>query len=372
LREAYHDVVRTLVADTCETILQLNVAAAGLFRDWEAEIEAMLGDGGELERMRDWGAKLAGATLRLAAVLHCVEHGRCGSIGKETIAAAVEIARYLIPHAEAVLNMMLASDETVDDDAYYILRWIKRHAKREFTKSEAQHHGKRRFPKAEDIDPSLEELTRRGFIRPKLKETCGPGRPPSPAYEVNPKLLDDMEPEKRSRNSRNSVAEPAWEENLTNRDDSEAEKRSCNSHNSVVDPEQGNFRNIGSAFEGTKITAAHGLSCEQSDSLAESELTKDVQASELGDRWQEDEALALLRKSSEDEYVPEIVEDNVNQNSHVPTPVCRCGSTTWRDVVLEHPPHNGTTVRRDCSRCTRFLEFVTWHGEPVSKPNPTV
>jgi len=372
LREAYHDVVRTLVADNCETILQLNVAAAGLFRDWEAEIEAMLGDGGELERMRDWGAKLAGATLRLAAVLHCVEHGRCGSIGKETIAAAVEIARYLIPHAEAVLNMMLASDETVDDDAYYILRWIKRHAKREFTKSEAQHHGKRRFPKAEDIDPSLEELMRRGFIRPKLKETSGPGRPPSPAYEVNPKLLDGMEPEKRSCNSRNSVAEPAWEENLTNRDDSEAEKRSYNSRNSVADPEQGNFRNIGSAFEGTEITATHGLSCEQSDSLAESELTKDVQASEPGDRWEEDEALALLRQSSEDESVPEIVEDKASQNSQVPTPVCRCGSTTWRDVVLLDPPHNGTSVRRDCARCDRFLEFVTWYGEPVSKPNATV
>ena len=41
----------------------------------------MLGDGGQMEIMRDWGAKLAGETLRLAAVLHCVEHGPAGNIG---------------------------------------------------------------------------------------------------------------------------------------------------------------------------------------------------------------------------------------------------------------------------------------------------
>ena len=126
----------------------------------------MLGDGGQMEIMRDWGAKLAGATLRLAAVLHCVEYGPTGEIEGPTLAAAIEIARYLVPHAEAVLNMMLASEDTGDDDARYVLRWIERHGRREFTKSEAQHHGKRRFPKADDIDPALAELTRRGYIRP--------------------------------------------------------------------------------------------------------------------------------------------------------------------------------------------------------------
>ena len=83
----------------------------------EVEIEAMLGDGGQMEIMRDWGAKLAGATLRLAAVLHCVEHEPAGLIALPTIVAAVNVARYLIPHAEVVLNMMSASDDSADDDA---------------------------------------------------------------------------------------------------------------------------------------------------------------------------------------------------------------------------------------------------------------
>ena len=39
-------------------------------------------------------------------------------------------------------------------------------------------------------------------------------------------------------------------------------------------------------------------------------------------------------------------------------PVCRCGSTTWRDV----PIHDGQSVRRDCAGCRRFLNFPVWHG----------
>jgi hypothetical protein len=220
-REAYRRAVRALAEVGGEFVLQLTEDAAALLRDWEAGIESMLGDGGAMEMMRDWGAKLAGATLRLAAVLHCVEHGPAGHIEGRTIAAAVEIARYLVPHAEAVLNLMSAKDDSSDDDARYVLRWIERHGRREFTKSEAQHHGKRRFLKADDIDTALAELTRRGFIRPKPAETSGPGRPPSPAYEVNPAGFAGAKPEKRSQYSRNSAGEP----------------------------ESGNFGNIGSAFE---------------------------------------------------------------------------------------------------------------------------
>lgn len=207
-REAYRQTVRALAEVEGEIVLQLSSDAAALFRAWEVEIEAMLAEGGQMEIMRDWGAKLAGATLRLAAVLHCVEQGPAGHIEGPTIAAAVEIARYLVPHAEAVLNMMLASEETADDDARYVLRWIERHGRREFTKRDAQQHGKRRFPKADDIDPALAELTRRGYIRLRPVEASGPGRPPSPTFDVNPATFADAKPEKRSHNSHNSPGEP--------------------------------------------------------------------------------------------------------------------------------------------------------------------
>ena len=39
--------------------------------------------------------------------------------------------------------------------------------------------------------------------------------------------------------------------------------------------------------------------------------------------------------------------------------VCRCGATTSHDV----PIHGGQSIRRDCGRCGRFIDFPIWHGK---------
>ncbi len=212
-KEAYRQTIRTLadifgnIENGSEPIvLKLASDAASLFESWEAEIEEMLGEGGQMEIMLDWGGKLAGATLRLAAVLHCVEHDLAGCIERRTISAAIEIARYLIPHAEAVLSMMSATEKSSEDDARYLMRWINRHEHREFTKRNAHQHCKRRFPKVDDLDPSLDELIKRGFIRSLAAEAKGPGRPTSPAFEVNPAVFVNVDAIKRSHNSHNSAA----------------------------------------------------------------------------------------------------------------------------------------------------------------------
>jgi hypothetical protein len=213
VRDAYHETVKAM-ADIQEEKITLNLTAdaAARLESWEAEIEAMLADGGQMEIMRDWGGKLAGATLRLAAVLHCVEYGPTGAVNQPTLSAAIEIARYLVPHAEAVLNMMQAQEAAGDEDARYVLRWIKRHRRREFTKRDAQQQGKRRFPAADDIDPALTELTRRGYIRLRPIEATSIGRPPSPTYDVNPRVFADEGAEKRSQNSQNSTEGPDGED----------------------------------------------------------------------------------------------------------------------------------------------------------------
>jgi hypothetical protein len=205
IREAYRQTVRRLGAVEGEHILQLTPDASAALCEWETEIESMLADGGQMEIMRDWGAKLAGATLRLVAVLHCAAHGPVGRIDVTTLAAAIEIARFLIPHAEAVLNMMQAKEDTSEADAQYVWRWIERHERREFTKRDAHQHGKRRFPKADEIDAALGELARRGYIRERASPTTGPGRPPSPTYDVNPAAFANAKPAKRSHNSQNSA-----------------------------------------------------------------------------------------------------------------------------------------------------------------------
>ena len=39
------------------------------------------------------------------------------------------------------------------------------------------------------------------------------------------------------------------------------------------------------------------------------------------------------------------------------TPICRCGSATWRDVAI----HDGRSTRRDCAECGRFIDFSRWY-----------
>ncbi len=150
----YHRTIQALADLSDEHVLHLTADASASLCEWEREVEVMLGDGGEMEIMRDWGGKLAGATLRLAAVIHCAEHSPAVPISRQTIAAAIEIGRYLIPHAEAVMDAMKAKEKSADDDARYVLKWIERHDLKEFTKRDAQQHGKRKFPNADDIDPA--------------------------------------------------------------------------------------------------------------------------------------------------------------------------------------------------------------------------
>lgn len=189
-RYAYSFLVQRLASITEERQLSLDAEATQVFLAWNDEIEAMLRDGGDLEAIRDWGSKLAGATLRIAGILHCVEDYDLPQISRRTIDAAITIARYLIPHAEVALLHMAATGGT-NADAVYVLNWIERHKRNEFTKSEAQHDCKRRFQRSTDIDPALRILEESGYIRQvPSKPVRGRGRPGSPQYQVNPLALE--------------------------------------------------------------------------------------------------------------------------------------------------------------------------------------
>ncbi|OHB70153.1 MAG: hypothetical protein A2V70_14835 [Planctomycetes bacterium RBG_13_63_9] len=59
------------------------------------------------------------------------------------------------------------------------------------------------------------------------------------------------------------------------------------------------------------------------------------------------ELLALLR------LAPAVEPQTMPTMKPTTKPVCRCGSTVWRDV----PIHDGQSVRRDCDNCGRFIKF---------------
>ena len=59
-------------------LLSVQPDALELWYDFSQWLEPQMGTGGELERLADWAAKLAGTALKLAAVNHIVENGHLG------------------------------------------------------------------------------------------------------------------------------------------------------------------------------------------------------------------------------------------------------------------------------------------------------
>jgi len=89
----------TITASDDPTVLTLDPSAGELLLDRERDLEPRLAAGsGDLTHLAGWAAKLAGATCRLAALLHLAEHLRDGwarPISANTFTAAIGLARLL-------------------------------------------------------------------------------------------------------------------------------------------------------------------------------------------------------------------------------------------------------------------------------------
>ena len=185
-----------------ERCFELSAAALQQHLAFEGAIEPELGDSGKLYIIGDWAAKLAGAVARIAGILHAV---RCMSssilpweepIGETTMSAAIEIGRYLIPHASAAYSLM--GEDPVIEDARHVLRWIQREGCMPFTARDAHQALRSSLKSADRVAKALDVLTEHGYVR-ALKATIrtGPGRPSSQRYEVNPHTQNTQKGDER-------------------------------------------------------------------------------------------------------------------------------------------------------------------------------
>jgi hypothetical protein len=172
-------------------VLTLDAQAGEQLLGFERELEPRLAAGsGDLAHLAGWAAKLAGATCRLAALLHLAGHLRDGwarPISADTFAGAVRLAGYLVEHARAVFDLMGADPR--GDDARWLLDWISRANLAQFTRRDAHAAAPRgRFPKATSLDPALSLLEEHGWLRRVDADPVRPrgGRPASPRFLVNP------------------------------------------------------------------------------------------------------------------------------------------------------------------------------------------
>jgi len=158
-------------------------------------------DSGDLAHLAGWAAKLAGATCRLAALLHLAGHLRDGwarPINADTFAGAARLAGYLVEHAQAVFDLMGADPRV--DDARWLLDWISRTGQSYFSRRDAHQAARGRFRKAADLEPALALLEEHGWLRRVDADPVGAkgGRPPSPRFLVNP-LHPNTEPSQPSK-----------------------------------------------------------------------------------------------------------------------------------------------------------------------------
>jgi hypothetical protein len=164
---------------------------------FERDLEPRLAAGsGDLAHLAGWAAKLAGATCRIAGLLHLAGHLRNGwaqPIGLDTFAGAIRLAEYLTGHARAVFDLMGADSRV--DDARWLLDWIARTSQVQFSRRDAHQAARSRFPKATDLEPALALLEEHGYLRRVDANPPGPrgGRPASPRFLVNP-LPHNSEP----------------------------------------------------------------------------------------------------------------------------------------------------------------------------------
>jgi len=173
-------------------LIRLSPEADDSLAAFEAEIEPKLAEDGELGAMGDWAGKLAGAVLRIAGLLHLVDHAERlepwpSQVSAATLRRAIAIGRYLIPHARAAYAEMGADPKI--EAAQYLLRWIEREVqttgKMTFTKRDIHRGCRGRFKTVNELEPALLLLEDHGYLRDSGKTQARSIRP-SHIFQVNP------------------------------------------------------------------------------------------------------------------------------------------------------------------------------------------
>ena len=166
-------------------LLTLSPSAFKTWHEFQTSIESKLRPNGELALCQGWGGKLAGFTLRLAALLHIAEHAEQQLVISESVMhSAVTLAGLLIQHAIAAYSLMGIDQPT--EDAKEIFQWIQTQAKANFTQSDLSYAMRnRKLGKGERLTKAVQVLIERNLIKAERLAT----RKPTTLYHVHPEII---------------------------------------------------------------------------------------------------------------------------------------------------------------------------------------
>lgn len=161
--------------------------------DQEAEkffntLEPRLADDfGDLDGLEGWAGKYHGQIMRIAGIIHCCLHFQEAAqvaVSLDTMRAAQTIGEYFLEHTRAAFQIMGLAERQEVKDAKYILKRLKADGSMEINKRDLNRLCQK-FSAADDMEPGLNELSRRGYIRIETVKTGKPGNPPQIIY-LNP------------------------------------------------------------------------------------------------------------------------------------------------------------------------------------------
>lgn len=174
-------------------IIYVDHSAQPLLEAYQVKVEKDLRPGEALFDMQDWGGKLVGAVIRIAALLHIADYAMSQEIfplglPESTLARAIEIGAYLSAHARAAFSEM-GSDKAMDD-ARFILEWVRRRGEREISLRDLHRYHARRFLKSEDMTPALMLLRGRNYLEEILPTAEEKRHNAKSRYVFSPKIWD--------------------------------------------------------------------------------------------------------------------------------------------------------------------------------------
>lgn len=105
-------------------------------------------------------------------------------VSLSTMKSAQIIGEYFLEHTRAAFQIMGLMESREVKDGKYILRRLKADGRKEITKRDLIRLCQK-FRNAEEMEPGMGELIRRGYIRVETVKTGKQGNPPQIVY-LNP------------------------------------------------------------------------------------------------------------------------------------------------------------------------------------------
>jgi len=173
------------------TNLGLTPAARDAFQAFRADHEPTLDPaGGALSEIADWGSKLPGQLVRIAALLTLFDNPNVTTISDVPMRGALDLAPYLTGQALAAFDAINGRHARAARPRA-VLAWLRRKNITEFTVRQARRDlgGQNWATSVDAVRDVLDELEDLGWIRLHSQpepERRGAGRARSERYEVNP------------------------------------------------------------------------------------------------------------------------------------------------------------------------------------------